>query len=55
MMNLIQATSVKLSVTPQPRSAGDPVAVSASQQLAVKVEGGRIGYSSHKLLLNFPT
>jgi len=35
----LQATSVKLSVTPQPRAAGDPVAVSASQQLAVKVEG----------------
>ena len=37
-----QATSVKLSVTPQPRAgggAGDPVAVSAAQQLAVKVEG----------------
>lgn len=38
----LQATSVKLSVTPQPRAgggAGDPVAVSAAQQLAVKVEG----------------
>ncbi len=35
----LQSTSLKLSVTPQPRAAGEPVTVSASQQLAVKVEG----------------
>lgn len=35
----LQRTSLKLSVTPQPRQPGEPVGVSVSQQLAVKVEG----------------
>ncbi len=43
----LQQTSLKLSVNPQPRSAGEPVGISASQQLAVKVEG--VVASSKKL------
>ncbi len=34
-----QRTALKLSVTPQPRQPGEPVGASASQRLAVKVEG----------------
>ena len=33
----LQTTGLKLAVTPQPRSIGEPVPVSSSQQLAVKV------------------
>ena len=35
----LKQTRLKLSVTPQPRAAGEPVAVNTSQMLAVKVEG----------------
>ena len=33
----LQGTSVKLSVTPQPRAQGEPIGVSASQNMAIKV------------------
>ena len=36
---LSQQTKLKLAVTPQPRTAGEPVPVNTSQYLAVKVEG----------------
>ena len=35
----LQATSVKLSVSPQPRVLGEPVSVPQGSQLAIKVEG----------------
>lgn len=35
----LQATSVKLSVSPQPRVLGEPVSVPQGSQLALKVEG----------------
>ena len=35
----MQNTSLKLSVTPQPRSIGEPTGVSTSHQMAIKVEG----------------
>jgi len=35
----LQQTKIKLQVSPQPRTAGEPVAVNTSQFLAVKVEG----------------
>ena len=35
----LQSTSIKLAVTPQPRSANEPINVSASQYVAIKVEG----------------
>ena len=35
----LQSTNIKLAVTPQPRSAHEPINVSASQYVAIKVEG----------------
>jgi integrator complex subunit 7 len=35
----LQTTTLKLAVTPQPRAGGEPLTVSSSQQLAIKVEG----------------
>ncbi|TRY73744.1 hypothetical protein TCAL_00974 [Tigriopus californicus] len=35
----LQQTHLKLAVTPQPRSSGEPVGVSTCQQFAIKVEG----------------
>lgn len=35
----LQATTVKLSVSPQPRVLGEPVSVPQGSQLALKVEG----------------
>lgn len=35
----LQQTSLKLAVTPQPRSPSEPIGVSCSQHMAVKVEG----------------
>eukprot|EP00090_Calanus_glacialis_P010805 TRINITY_DN19273_c0_g1_i1.p1 TRINITY_DN19273_c0_g1~~TRINITY_DN19273_c0_g1_i1.p1 ORF type:complete len:960 (-),score=369.63 TRINITY_DN19273_c0_g1_i1:206-3085(-) len=35
----LQQTKLKLAITPQPRAAGEPVAVNTSQYMAVKVEG----------------
>ena len=35
----LQTTSIKLAVTPQPRTVGEPIAVPSSQQMAIKVEG----------------
>ena len=35
----LQETRLKLSVTPQPRTAGEPVSVTTAQFLAIKVEG----------------
>eukprot|EP00092_Neocalanus_flemingeri_P013580 GFUD01014645.1.p1 GENE.GFUD01014645.1~~GFUD01014645.1.p1 ORF type:complete len:959 (-),score=367.80 GFUD01014645.1:93-2969(-) len=35
----LQQTRLKLAITPQPRAAGEPVAVNTSQYMAVKVEG----------------
>jgi len=35
----LQQTKLKLAITPQPKAAGEPVAVNTSQYLAVKVEG----------------
>lgn len=36
---VLQSTSVKLAVTPQPRANGEWITVTSGQQLAVKVEG----------------
>lgn len=36
---LMQNTSIKLSISPQPRTAGDPVIVQPGSSLVVKVEG----------------
>ncbi|XP_014282117.1 integrator complex subunit 7 [Halyomorpha halys] len=36
---VLQSTSVKLAVTPQPRANGEYITVTSGQQLAVKVEG----------------
>lgn len=36
---LMQNTSIKLSISPQPRTAGDPVVVQPGSSLVVKVEG----------------
>ena len=35
----LQQTKIKLQVSPQPKTSGEPVAVNTSQFLAVKVEG----------------
>ena len=35
----LQNTSLKLAVTPQPRSGNEPIGVSNAQHLAIKVEG----------------
>ena len=35
----LQQTRIKLQVSPQPKTSGEPVAVNTSQFLAVKVEG----------------
>ena len=35
----LQSTNIKLAVTPQPRSVNEPINVSASQYVAIKVEG----------------
>ena len=35
----LQQTSLKLAVTPQPRSGNEPIGVSNSQHMAIKVEG----------------
>ena len=35
----LQSTNIKLAVTPQPRSTNEPINVSASQYVAIKVEG----------------
>ena len=35
----LQSTNIKLAVTPQPRSNNEPINVSASQYVAIKVEG----------------
>merc|ERR1719334_1242528 len=35
----LQQTKLKLAITPQPKAAGEPVAVNTSQYLAVKVKG----------------
>ena len=32
----LQTTSIKLAVTPQPRNAGEPIAVPSSQHMAIK-------------------
>ncbi|XP_049812143.1 LOW QUALITY PROTEIN: integrator complex subunit 7 [Schistocerca nitens] len=36
---VLQSTSVKLAISPQPRVPGEPIAVQSGSQLAVKVEG----------------
>lgn len=36
---VLQNTSIKLSISPQPRAAGDPVVVQPGSSLVVKVEG----------------
>lgn len=36
---VLQSTSIKLSISPQPRVAGDPVIVQPGSSLVVKVEG----------------
>lgn len=36
---VLQNTSIKLSISPQPRAAGDPVIVQPGSSLVVKVEG----------------
>lgn len=36
---VLQNTSIKLSISPQPRNAGDPVTVQPGSSLVVKVEG----------------
>lgn len=35
----LQQTSLKLAVTPQPRTASEPIGVSSAQHMAIKVEG----------------
>lgn len=36
---VLQSTSIKLSISPPPRAAGDPVIVQAGSSLVIKVEG----------------
>ena len=36
---VFQQTSLKLAVTPQPRSGNEPIGVSNSQHMAIKIEG----------------
>lgn len=36
---MLQSTSVKLAISPQPRVMGEFISVQANSQLAVKVEG----------------
>jgi integrator complex subunit 7 len=44
----LQATSIKLAVTPQPRSGNEPINVSVSQYVAIKVEGVITSSTSNK-------